>query len=60
MSSKVKMTEKQRAVSATYLERFAEEVRQGKVVWFAVTVKYPNSSIAIHTKGAPKRPKGIS
>ncbi len=54
------MNNKQKRAAAGYLEHFVKEIRAGKVDWYAITVKYPNSRISIHTEGAPKRPKGMS
>ena len=54
------MNRAQREKGAQQLTTFIEQILDGKVDWFAITVKYPGVTLAIHTEGAPKRPRGIS
>ena len=54
------MNKAQREQGAEQLTLFIQQILDGKVDWFAITVKYPEGTIAIHTEDAPKRPKGIS
>jgi len=44
-----------------YLERTIEQIKAGKVKWVALSVKFNDGgSVAVHSKGAPKRPRGLS
>lgn len=54
------MNKLQREQGAEQLTLFAKQILGSKVDWYAITVKYPSGTIAIHSDGAPKRPKGIS
>ena len=43
-----------------YLERMVEKIKDGKVEWVALSVKFNDGGrVAIHSKGAPNRPQGI-
>lgn len=54
-------TVKERAAAAKILEHIIDEIHAGKVNWIAISTKYHSGAlIAVHTKGAPKRPKGMS
>ena len=54
------MNEEQRQEGAKWLRRFAQQVADGEADWFAITMKYPNYRSAMHTVGAPARPRGLS
>ena len=39
---------------------FADQIEAGKVSWYAISVKYRTARLAIHSKDAPNRPKGLT
>ena len=44
-----------------HLEHTIEDIEAGEVEWAALSVKFKDgSSIAIHSKTAPLRPRGVS
>ncbi|KKM02727.1 hypothetical protein LCGC14_1781570 [marine sediment metagenome] len=43
-----------------YLEKLAVMIGQEETDWVAITVKFADSRITLHTKDAPKRPQGLS
>ena len=44
-----------------YLERTIEKIKSGEVEWAALSVKFKDGgSMAVHSKTAPKRPRGVS
>ncbi len=55
------MNKKQGAAYAMHLHRVIDKIANGEVVWAAISVRFKDGgTIAIHSKGAPKRPRGVS
>lgn len=44
-----------------YLEIAIEKIRSGEMYWCAISMKFMDGgTVALHTKDAPKRPRGMS
>ncbi len=57
----VMKTLKERTAAIETLERQIANIKNGRVHWIALSVKYHSGeTLAIHTKGAPKRPRGLA
>ena len=54
-------TIKEREAAVELLERQIKNIKNGHVNWLALSVKFHSGEIfTLHTRGAPKRPKGVS
>lgn len=54
-------TVKEREYAVLVLERTIAQIKSGHVHWIALSVKFHDGHTrAVHTKGAPKRPKGLA
>ena len=55
------MTRKQLDAGVEHFEQVIRDLKTGRVKWWAVSVKFLNdSSYALHSEHAPKRPQGIT
>ena len=55
------MTKAQAEDYIGYLQLAIKDLKEGSVAWMAYSLKYNDgSSVAIHSKDAPKRPRGLS
>lgn len=55
------MTQDEIEEAKQYLGKATKFVDDNKIEWFAISLKFNDGGrMTIHSKGAPKRPKGIS
>lgn len=55
------MNAKQKANAIEKLDKLKEAVADGRVAWMALSIKFKDgATLAIHSEGAPKRPRGLS
>lgn len=55
------MNAKEKRQTVRYLESVIKVVKEGRVEWVAISHRTDKgTTLAMHTAGAPKRPKGLS
>jgi len=54
-------TQKERDNAVELFEKAINDIKESRVNWFALSMKFHSgTTIALHSKNAPKRPKGLS
>ena len=54
------MNKKQKEAAEKHLLKIIGAIHRGEVEWWAISVKFKTYRIAIHSEGAPKRPRGLA